>query len=371
MSQTSVPPPNYALEVSNLSIILGGKKILEISSLQVQTNEVMVIIGPNGSGKTTLLLSLALLLKPASGTIFYQGHAISNAAAISGLRRRLAVVFQEPLLLNTTVWNNITLGLRVRKLSREEIKARTDKWLERFGVVHLARRQAKTLSGGEAKRVSLARAFVLQPDVLFLDEPFNGLDSPTRQALMEDFGSVLRETGVTTVMVTHDRNEALMMAHRVIVLMDGHIRQIGTPSQVFSYPADEEVASFVEAGNIMHGSVIAQEQGLALVDVGGQQVEAVSELVPGTRVTMFLHDDDVTLSLPSLQTKLSSARNQFKGEVTKIFPVGSQIRVTVDCGVPIVALITRRSWQELGLEPGQTVIASFKASSIHLIPHRN
>ena len=369
MNQTPVLSQRYALEASNLSVILGGKKVLDISSLQVRTNEVLVIIGPNGSGKTTLLLGLALLLKPASGTISYQDRSINNATEISALRRRLAVVFQEPLLLNTTVWNNITLGLRVRKLSREEIKARAEKWLARFGVTALVQRQAKTLSGGEAKRVSLARAFALQPDVLFLDEPFNGLDSPTRQALMEDFGNVLRETNVTSVMVTHDRNEALMVAHRVMVLMNGRIRQVGTPSQVFSYPIDEEVAGFVEAGNIMHGIVISQTEGLALVDVGGLQLEAVSELSAGTRVTMFLHDDDITLSLPSLEIKHSSARNQYTGKVVKAFPIGSQIRVTVDCGIPLVALITRRSWEEMGLKQDQTIITSFKASTIHLIPH--
>lgn len=368
MNQTPLPASNYAMEASDLSVILSGKKVLEISSLQVRANEVLVIIGPNGSGKTTLLLSLALLLKPASGTISYQGHPINNTAEISGVRRRLAIVFQEPLLLNSTVWNNVTLGLRVRKLSREEIKARTEKWLARFGVAALAQRQTRTLSGGEAKRVSLARAFALQPNVLFLDEPFNGLDSPTRQALMEDFENVLRETNITTVMVTHDRNEALMIAHRVIVLMEGRIRQVGTPSQVFSYPVDEEVASFVEAGNIMHGTVISQAEGLALVDVGGQKLEAVSEFSAGTRVTIFLHDDDITLSLPSLEIKHSSARNQYEGKLVKMSPIGSQVRVTVDCSIPLVALITRRSWEEMGLKIGETVIVSFKASSIHLIP---
>lgn len=370
MNQAPSPAPHYALEASNLSEILSGKQVLEIPSLQVLPNEVLVIIGPNGSGKTTLLLSLALLLRPASGIISYQGQPISSGSEILGLRRRLAVVFQEPLLLNTTVWSNVTLGLRLRGFSREDIKARTEKWLERFSIASLAQRQAKTLSGGEAKRASLARAFALQPNVLFLDEPFNGLDSPTRQALMEDFESVLRETNVTTVMVTHDRNEALVLAHRVIVLIKGHIRQIGTPEEVFSYPVDEEVASFVEVGNIVHGVVSSQSGGLALVDVGEQQLDAVSDLTAGTKVTMFLRQDDITLSLPSPQTIPSSARNQFAGKVVKVFPTGSQMRVTVDCRIPLVALITRRSWEELGLMVGQAVIASFKASSIHLTPRR-
>ncbi len=367
MNQTPALSSRYALEASNVSVILGGKKVLEIPSLEVFPNEVLVVIGPNGSGKTTLLLTLAMLLKPATGMIAYQGQSSGNNAALLELRRKLAVVFQEPLLLNTTVWNNITLGLRARKLPAEEIKARTEKWLARFGIAALAQRQAKTLSGGEAKRASLARAFALQPDVLFLDEPFNGVDSPTRQALMEDFGSVLRETNVTTIMVTHERSEALMTAHRVVVLINGRIRQIGTPQQVFSNPVDEEIANFVEAGNIMHGVVSSQTQGQALVDVEGVQFDIVSNLAAGTKTTMFLHDDDITISLPTVQTQLSSARNHFTGKVTKFFPTGSQIRVTVDCGIPLVALITRRSWEELGLKIGDTVIITFKASSIHLI----
>ncbi len=369
MNSEFITPAPCALEASDLSVVLGGQKVLEIPSLKVLPSEVLVIIGPNGSGKTTLLLSLARLLKPASGTIFYQGQPISNGAGVFALHRRLAVVFQEPLLLSTTVWDNVTLGLRLRGVKKEEIKYRTQKWLERFGIASLASRQAKTLSGGEAKRASLARAFVLQPDVLFLDEPFNGLDGPTRQMLMEDFEGVLRETRVTTVLVTHDRNEALVLAHRVMVLMEGRIRQIGAPAEVFSSPVDEDVASFVEAGSVLHGVVSAQSGGLASIKTGEQQVEAVSDLAAGNRVTMFLHHEDITLSLPP-QTTPSSARNHFTGKVVKVFPLGSQMRVTVDCGIPLVALITRRSWEELGLAVGQAVVASFKASSIHLIPRR-
>ena len=163
--------------------------------------------------------------------------------------------------------------------------------MERFGIAEIAGRQAKTLSGGEAKRVSLARAFVLEPEVLFLDEPFTALDSPTRQALIEDFDSVLRETRVTTVMVTHDRNEALVLADRVAVLINGHIHQTGSPAEVFSSPADEEVASFVEVGNVLHGVVSLQSDGLASVCVGEAQIDAVSGLPAGTKVTMFLHHE--------------------------------------------------------------------------------
>ncbi len=359
----------YALEARDLSVVLGGQKVVEVSSLQVHPNEVLMVIGPNGSGKTTLLLCLALLLKPATGTISYKGIPVLDSSHTLQARRRVAVVFQESLLLNSTVWDNVTLGLRLRGVKGDEVRTRAQKWLERFGIAPLARRQAKTLSSGEAKRASLARAFVLQPEVLFLDEPFSTLDSPTRQALLEDFQGVLKETSVTTVMVTHDRNEALALGHRVMVLMNGRIRQVGSAEEIFSCPLDAEVASFVEAGNILHGVVITQSGGLASIDIGGQQVEAVSNLAAGTRVTLFLHHEDTTLSLPSPQSTPNSARNHFSGKVVKVFPLGPQMRVTIDCGFSLVALITRRSWEELGLAAGQPVAASFKASSVHLIPY--
>ena len=368
MSQ-ELPDLSPIIEAKDLSVTYGGPaKVLEVPSIQVHNNEVLVVIGPNGCGKTTLLLCLALLLKPARGTISYHGTPVLDGATTLRLRRRLSVAFQDPLLLSTSVWDNVTLGLRFRGIRDHRMKERTEKWLERFGVAHLARRQARTLSGGEAKRVSLARAFVLEPEVLFLDEPFNALDSPTRQALLEDFEDVLRETRVTTVMVTHDRTEALALGNRVAVLMAGKIRQLGTTDDVFSCPTDEDVASFVEAGNIWHGVVSAQNNGLAEVSIGTQRLQAVSNLDSGTVVAAHMHYEDVTLSLNMPDAMSSSARNQFQGSIVRVFPVGAQLKVTLDCGFTLASLITRRSWEDLGLEVGSKVAASFKASSLHLIP---
>jgi tungstate transport system ATP-binding protein len=358
-----------ALEAKDLSVVLGGQKVLDVPSLQVTPNEVLMVIGPNGSGKTTLLLCLALLLKPAVGTISYKGIPVMNSRHVLELRRKLAVVFQESLLLNSSVWDNVTLGLRLRGVKGEEARTRTRKWLERFGIAHLAKRQARMLSSGEGKRVSLARAFVLEPEVLFLDEPFNALDIPTRQGLLEDFESVLRETKVTTVMVTHDRNEALVLADRVAVLINGAISQLGTPEEVFSSPIDEDVASFVEAGNILHGEVTLQSDGLTIIDVEGQQIQAVSDLTIGSPVTVYLPYEDVTISLPSAEATFTSARNRLGGTIIRTLPFGSQLKVTLNCGFNLAAVITGRSWKELGLEVGQDVVATFKASSVRLL-HR-
>jgi tungstate transport system ATP-binding protein len=358
----------YTLEAKDLLVTLGGQKVLDIPLLQVHCNEVLMVIGPNGSGKTTLLLCLASLLKPASGTIAYKGTSVTDYRNVLELRRRLAVVFQESLLLNSSVWDNVTLGLRLRGVKGDETQIRAQKWLERFGIAHLAKRQARMLSGGEGKRVSLARAFVLQPEVLFLDEPFNALDTPTRQSLLEDFESVLRETKITTVMVTHDRNEALVLGDRVAVLMNGSISQIGAPDEVFGSPVDEEVANFVEAGNILHGTITSQNNGLALINIRGHKLQAVSDLATGKKITVYLHYEDITINIPSAEPVSTSARNQFSGNIARIFPLGSQLKVILNCGFELAAVITRRSWEDLGLEVGQEVIASFKASSVHLIP---
>jgi tungstate transport system ATP-binding protein len=362
--------PSCALEASGIKVVLGGHQVLEIPSLRVNPNEALMVVGPNGSGKTTLLLCLALLLQPAAGTIAYRGVPIRNSDHILKQRRRLAVVFQDSLLLNSSVWDNVTVGQRLRGVARDERRRRALEWLERFGIGDLAKRQAKTLSGGEAKRVSLARAFALQPEVLFLDEPFAALDAPTRRELLDDFDTVLKETRTTAVMVTHDRNEALILGDSTAVLIDGSIRQFGTPAEVFASPADEEVAKFVEAGNIMHGEVVSQDKGLAVLEVNGVRLQVVSELAAGSPVTAYLHYDDVTLLLPGAGESPSSARNRLKGPIARVLPSGSMIRVIVDCGFPLSAIITRRSWEELGLETGREVIASFKATSVHLLPRR-
>ena len=173
----------------------------------------------------------------------------------------MAVVFQEALLLDTSVAENVATGLKLRGVARAERERRVSTWLERFGIAHLARRSARSLSGGEAQRVSLARAFALDPEALLLDEPFSALDAPTRAAVTADLMAVVRSTQTTTVMVTHDLDEALALGDRVGVLIGGQLRQIGPPEEVFATPADAEVAGFVGVETIVSGVVVAQDEG--------------------------------------------------------------------------------------------------------------
>ena len=346
-------------------MVYGNRKVLDVPSLQVIPNKVLAIIGPNGSGKTTLLLCLALLLKPTTGHIEYQGHVVPDGASILQMRRRFAVVFQEPLLLNTTVWDNVTMGLRLRGFGRQEIKNRAEHWLERFGIAAFAKRSARTLSGGEAQRASLARAFVLQPEVLFLDEPFAALDTPTRQSLFGDMINILQETRCTTVLVTHDRNEAQTLAHQVAVMLNGSIVQMGSPKDIFSTPATEEIAKFVGMDNMLEGVVTSNIDCVADIDVKGHIVQGVSTCQVGGAVNVAIRPEDITLLLsrPS-----SSARNVFPGKITSMIPSGPLVRITLDCGgFSLTALITKMSADDLKLAIGMTVYASFKVTAIHVI----
>ena len=342
----------------------GRRAVLDIERLDVSGGEVLAVVGPNGAGKSTLIGVFGLLEELMRGEVWFEGEPISGPYL--AYRRRMAVVFQEPLLLDTTVEANVTTGLSLRGVPRDERRERARKWMERFGIAGLADRSARTLSGGEAKRTSLARALVLEPEVLLLDEPFAGLDEPTRQALMDDVSGVLGESDAATVFVTHDRDEALRLGDRLAVLMDGRIRQEGTPEEIFAAPADEEVAAFVGTETVAPGRVQDVVDGLAAVKVGERVIEAGGDVAAGDAVLVCVRPEDVTIGPPG-DGGLTSARNRLPAIVTRITPAGPWMRVELDAGFPLVALITKRSIEELSLVPGSAAVATLKATAVHLI----
>ncbi len=234
------------VEVEGLLVRRGAYPAVEVPHLQVAEGEVLAVIGPNGAGKSTLLLALARLVRPTRGVIRFGGQPIESLPA-TAYRRQIALVLQEPLLFDRTVFENVALGLRFRGVGRAEQRRRVTGWLERLGIAHLADRRAVHLSGGEARRVSLARAFVLAPRLLLLDEPFAGLDAPTRARLLDELTDLLRETRTTALFVTHDLQEAARLAGRVAVLVEHRLRQVGRLDEVLAAPADPAVAAFVHA----------------------------------------------------------------------------------------------------------------------------
>lgn len=340
---------------------------LDVDALDVRPAEVLAVIGPNGSGKSTLLRVLGLLERPETGEVLVGGRPVDARDALAE-RRRMATVFQEPLLADTTVAANAALGLGFRGLSGEVAERRVARWLERFGIGALAGRRARTLSGGEAQRVALARALVLEPEVLLLDEPFAGLDQPSRTALIADLAVVLSEERVATVLVTHDRGEAQAVADRVAVLIAGRIRQLDDTVRVFQAPASEEVARFVGVETIVSGRVLDRAGGVTRVQIGRRTLQVAAAAEPGARVRLAIRPEDVTLTLPPEQGGGSSARNFLAGVIARITVTDGGARVVVDCGFPLVAVVTPRSLGDLGLVEGMPIAAVFKASAPHLLP---
>lgn len=356
-----------AVELRDAVVEYEGRQTLSVPHLAVRAGETLGVIGPNGAGKSTLLRVLALLQRPTRGDVYFAGERVNLGGNLLAYRRRLAVVLQDPLLLNASVEHNVALGLGFRGMARSAARERISRWLERLGVGHLRLRGARTLSGGEAQRVSLARAFVLEPELLLLDEPFAALDAPTRASLIDDIGRILAETSVTTVLVTHDRGEALALSERLAVMVDGAIRQLDSARRVFAAPRDEEVAAFVGVETIIPGRIESQQGGLALISIDGGTIQAVCDWPPGQRVSILLRPEDVTLSPAGGVSPPSSARNTLPGKVVRVTSYGPLARVVVDCGFPLVASITHQSYLDLGLAPDMPVLATFKATAIHII----
>jgi molybdopterin-binding protein len=357
------------LSLRDVRVRRGKAELVKVPHLDVLEREVLVVVGPNGAGKSILLETLALLQRPTQGRALFEGQPVNGREL--ALRRRMAVVFQDPLLLRRSVADNVAMGLRLRGVPGSIRRDKAAFWMDHFGIAHLAKRSALTISGGEAQRANLARAFALDPEVLLLDEPFSALDQPTREELLDDLSDALRDTGVTTVFVTHDRAEALRLGDRVAVMMGGHIRQVGTAAEVFAAPVDEDVAAFVGVETIVGGQVQSVTDGLATIGVGGATVQAlVPGLDSGGEVLVCLRPEDVVLEPGGLDRHPTSARNHLPGTVRRVTTLGGQVRVVLDCGFTLVALITKQSLEEMGLKVGDQVVASFKATAVHVIPRR-
>lgn len=359
-------PSDFLVSIENLKVQLGGVSVLDIPSFFLGEKEVVSLIGPNGSGKSTLLLAANCLLEPLSGKMCFRGTEIISREDIFRYRRKISMVFQEPLLFDTTVFNNVASGLKIRGVSGKEIKDRVTYYLKLFSIEHLANRSARKLSGGEAQRTSLARAFAIQPEIIFLDEPFSALDPPTRHALTNDLEKIVRDTGTAAVMVTHDQSEALKMSDRIMVMNNGRIVQTGKPSAVMNSPVNEFVANFVGMETILEGRVLENTDGFMHISVSGEEVDAVGSLRPNDMVYCCIRPENVTIAIfdPDAMT---SSRNVFRAIILDIDSMGPFLKLALDCGFPLVSYVTREAFASLSLYEGKEVYASFKAMAVHVI----
>ncbi len=308
------------IQVAGIKVLRGARTILDIDNLAVAGGELLAVVGPNGSGKSTLLKVLALVLRPESGTVHVSGSANGawegDREALLAARRRVTMVFQSPVMLMRSVFDNVAAGLRFRGVPEAEVRSRTELWLKKLGVMSLASRRPAGLSGGEAQRVALARALVLQPDLLLLDEPTANLDWPTRTRLMGDLRAILSEIRAAAVLVTHDIHEAPHFADRLVVMRDGRIAQAGAPAEVVRRPVDVDTAVFLGHENVLPASMLGLPAGVP-ADAGND------------RLVFCIGAERVRAGSPSEAPV--DGQLVLKGQVLRIIPWGPLYRVSVEC----------------------------------------
>ena len=352
------------LALRDIAVHHGEHVALRVAVLNVHCGEVLAIIGPNGAGKSTLLRVMGMLQRPDKGTVLFRGQNALNGNSLE-LRRRIATVFQEPLLLNATVHQNAALGLKLRGIGDAEIDRRLGPWLQRLGIEHLAERSARTLSGGEAQRTSLARALVLEPALLLLDEPFSALDPTSREALLGDFQCIVKETGITTVFVTHDRQEAFALANRVGVLNQGYILQLDSRESVFLRPESKSVAEIVGIENRLAGVVETSDGDNVTIKISDGRVHANGRFSAGTKVVACIRPEELSLSVAHCKV---NDPNGLTGKVVGVSPGMTHHRISLDCrGINLIALVDRKQSFDLNLSAGDEMTAVFSPAAVHVI----
>jgi tungstate transport system ATP-binding protein len=357
------------IKVVNLGQEYEGKFVLKGINLEVDRGEVFALIGPTGAGKTTLLRLLDLLELPASGQVYFDGVDVTHAGHHRlEARRRMSFVQQKPIVFSMNVYDNVACGLKWRHEKKEAIRHRVDSALELVGMIDYKNRSAKTLSGGETQRVAIARALVTEPEVLLLDEPTANLD-PVSVSRMEDIlAQIISEQRITVLMATHDMSQGQRIAGKIGMLVNGEMLQIGSPNEIFCSPNSREVAEFVGVENILPGVVAGKDNDLTVINVDGNTIQAISGYAIGDKVYALIRPEDITFTLSK---EASSARNIFEGKISRMTSVGPLVRLEVDCDLPLLGVITKRSAQELDLTIGTHVYASFKATAIHIIKRLN
>ena len=327
------------------------------------------LFGPSGSGKTTILRCLAGLEKPESGFIHFRGQIWFDAEygiSLSPQQRRIGFLFQEfALFPHLTVSENLEYGLGSQaKSTRHQRVAALAKLFE---IENLLARYPRELSGGQLQRVALARTVAPEPQLLLLDEPLSALDDPTRNRLRTELRRLLNRIGIPTLLVTHDRTEAIVLGDRLAVVIEGKIQQTGSVEEVFNRPANTWVANSMGVESVIPGRIVGSANGLLAIQAKDVHLFAVD---PGD-----LSSPDVYVCIRAEEVMLSrtaggaeSARNHLSGTIVSIVPEGPLVRVSIDCGIPLVAFVTKPSRDELNLKTGDMVVAVVKATTVHLIP---
>jgi molybdopterin-binding protein len=354
-----------ALEGEGLKLVYRKRVVLDVPSIKLTAGQTYALLGASGAGKSTLLRVLGLLERPTAGTVYIDGYEAGYHDLET--RRMIATVFQKPYLLRGSVGDNVAFGMKLRRVSAKERLGRVSRALERVGLAGWEERSALTLSGGEAQRVALARALVLEPRILFLDEPLSYMDPLLKRSLTQEFARILAGEHITSLYVTHDRDEAAVVADRIGIMREGRLVAEGDPETVLTLPTDEWVASFLGAERPVEGVVESSGDGVMILLCGGTRIVAMGDLPQGTPVLVGVPAEDVLLFEHGVELPRTSARNRLDGPVIEITPIGAAVRVTVAIGdMRLASIISRGSAADLALAPGSPVTLLFKATAVRV-----
>lgn len=346
------------IKLENLSNDWKEFKIDKINT-DVNEGEYFIILGPSGSGKTMLLELIAGMWSPDSGKIYINNKDVTK---LPPENRGVGFVYQNYMLFpHKTVYENISFGLNIRKVPKNEIKSKVEEMMNLLGISNLSNRLPRTLSGGEQQRTALARALIIQPQVLLMDEPLSSLDRNTRDDLVQELKRIHKKFNITIMHVTHNFDEALQLADRVAIMKKGTISQVGDIDEIFRHPKDEFVADFVGTENILKGFAKDGNDSLTFVDTGNITIESTDKKTGDVHAT--IRPEDITLSTDKVPT---SARNVFEGHIKEIYDLGTIIKLTVDVGESVVLVLTRQSFIDLELNIGKKVYIYFKATAVNL-----
>jgi ABC-type sugar transport system ATPase subunit len=335
------------LALKDIHLSYGGRTVVAGLNLEVADGELVSLLGPSGAGKTTILKAAAGLLPLDRGEVLIDGMAVGG---LPPERRNAVMVFQKPLLFPfLNVEQNVGFGLRMQAVPPGEARRRIDEILALTQLSGLQRRRVHEISGGQQQRAALARALVLKPSVLLLDEPLSSLDANLRQQMRDLIRDIQAETRVTTLFVTHDQSEALMISQRIGLLMDGRLRQVGTPRELFHRPVDVEVASFFGGCNFFEGRI---RQGVFQCELGSFPAEGAT--ANGRRLTATIRPEDILIG--------AAADYPLEGRVRRTSFEGIATRLWVDCGsASLVVLATSGDFR-----PGQAVRLGLPAEKIRI-----
>ena len=353
------------LQIAKLTKHFGEFVAVRELSLQINDGEFICFLGPSGCGKTTLLRAIAGLDPQSSGSIIQDGKNISN---LPPSERDFGIVFQSYALFpNLTVFQNVAYGLENQRMPKDEIRKRVVDLLELVGMPEHTDKYPAQLSGGEQQRVALSRALATSPGLLLLDEPLSALDARVRAALRQEIRALHERLGVTTILVTHDQEEALSMADRIVVMNHGSIEQVGTPEEIYGTPASPFVADFIGVMNFMQGEITSS----GTVRIGENSINCeTTNLQVGRKVRLTVRPEDILCSADSASDQAESV-NSFAVKVDSLEFLGSFCRLILSGPEgfgKLKADISTHQVHELKVTQDSRLTAEFPSRNLRIFP---